>query len=269
MKVLFIGDIVGDAGRKMVRDFLPALKAKHAVDVVIVNVENMAGGFGITPETVQEIYQSGAHVLTGGNHSFDKKEGIPVYEEDPYCLRPANYPPGTPGRGHVLHSLPNGKKIAVVNLMGRTFMDPLDCPFRKVDEILEEVRKITPCVFIDFHGEATSEKMAMGWHVEGRASVVVGTHTHVQTADERLLPGGTAFITDVGMTGPYDSVIGMKKEGIVEKFISRRGKKFETASQDPWLCGIVAEIEDETGHAVSIERVRIERQRPQTHPEAV
>ncbi len=260
---------MGEAGRKMVSDFLPAIKKEHSIDVVIANGENMAGGFGITPETVQELYHSGVHMISGGNHTMDKKEGLPILEDDPYCVRPGNYPSTNPGRGSALLSLQNGLKVGLVNLMGRTFMDPLDCPFKAADVLVTELLKKTKVILLDFHAEATSEKMAMGWHMEGKVSVVVGTHTHVQTADERLLPGGTAFITDVGMTGPYDSVIGVKKEIILEKFVNKRGRKFEVASGDPWLCAVVADVDENTGRARGIKRIRIERSRPETHPPAI
>jgi metallophosphoesterase (TIGR00282 family) len=266
VKIIFVGDIVGEAGRDMLRDFLPRLKEKHKIDVALVNIENMAGGFGITPSTVQEAYQAGAHLLSGGNHSFDKKEGLQVIEDDPYLVRPANYPKGTPGRGWATYSLPGGVKIALINLMGRTFMDPIDCPFQKVDEILEELKPITHNIVVDMHAEATSEKMAMGWYLNGRVSAVVGTHTHIQTADERILDAGTAYISDLGMTGPYDSVIGVKKDIVIDRFITKRGRRFETASGDPWLCGVLIDIDSNTGKARSIERIRIERKDSSTHP---
>jgi len=266
VKIVFVGDIVGEAGRDMLRDFLPKIKEKYKIDVALVNVENMAGGFGVTPHTIQEAYQCGAHLLSGGNHSFDKKEGIPAMEDDPYIVRPANYPEGTPGRGWATYSLPGGIKIALINLMGRVFMDALDCPFHKVDELIEEIKKITPNIVVDMHAEATSEKVAMGWHLNGRVSAMVGTHTHIQTADERVLDGGTAYISDLGMTGPYDSVIGVKKEIVLEKFITKRGRRFETASGDPWLCGVIIDIDESTGKSRSIERIRIERKDSSTHP---
>ncbi|MEO5667262.1 MAG: TIGR00282 family metallophosphoesterase [Bdellovibrionota bacterium] len=266
MKVLFIGDIVGEAGRDMVRDFLPKLKAAKSIDLVIANTENMAGGFGVTPQTVQEMSQAGVQLMSGGNHSFDKKEALGLYDDDPYLIRPANYPEGTPGRGWTTYALSAGVKVALVNLMGRTFMEPLDCPFKKAEKLLPEIQAITNIIIFDFHGEATSEKMAFGWFMNGRASAVVGTHTHIQTADERVLDKGTAYISDLGMTGPYDSVIGVKKEIVIERFVERRGKKFETASQDPWLCGVIIDIDTTTGKSNSIERVRIERKDPKTHP---
>ncbi len=266
MKALFIGDIVGGTGRKMVQDFLPQIKKKYGIDVTLINVENMAGGFGVTPTTVEEMYQAGAQLLSGGNHSFDKKEGVAVLEDDPYIVRPANYPEGTPGRGWACYSLSATQKIALINIMGRTFMDPLDCPFKTVDKLIIEAKKITKNIIVDFHAEATSEKVAMGWYLDGKVSAVVGTHTHIQTADERVLDKGTAYISDLGMTGPYDSVIGMKKEIIIEKFITKRGRKFEAATQDPWLCGVVIDIDDSNGQARSIERIRIERKDESTYP---
>jgi 2',3'-cyclic-nucleotide 2'-phosphodiesterase len=266
MKFLFIGDVFGESGRKMVTQFVPVLKKKHNLDFVIANAENMAGGFGITPETYQELTQCGVDVLSGGNHTFDKKEGISVLENEPYALRPANYPPGTPGRGSVVVSNSNGLKMGVINVMGRTFMDPLDDPFRVAEEHFQKIKAQTPIVLVDIHAEASSEKVAMGWHFDGRATFVVGTHTHVQTADERILPKGTAYLTDAGMTGPYDSVIGIKKEIILQKFLTKRGRKFEAADGDPWLCGALIEADAQTGRALKIERIRIERLKPETHP---
>jgi metallophosphoesterase (TIGR00282 family) len=266
MRLLFIGDIVGEAGRNMVTRFVPQLRSKKGVDIVVANNENMAGGFGITPETFLEMSQAGVDVMTGGNHTFDKKEGVPVLEEESHCIRPANYPEGTPGRGSTLYTSPRGFKIGVINVMGRTFMDALDCPFRTADAHYEKLKAQTPVILVDIHAEATSEKVAMGWHFDGRASLVTGTHTHVQTADERVLPGGTAYITDAGMTGPYDSVIGVKKEIVIQKVLTKRGRRFETASGDPWLCGVIVDIDENTGRASHIERVRIEAGRTETHP---
>jgi metallophosphoesterase (TIGR00282 family) len=258
MKILFIGDIVGEAGRQVVKKYLPKLKSKKNIDIVIANGENMAGGFGITPSTYLDLLQSGADIVTGGNHSFDKKESYELYEKEEFLLRPANYPPELPGKGHTLYTSPQGKKIFVINLMGRVFMDPLDCPFREFDRIYNANKHLTPNVFVDFHAETTSEKMAFGWHVEGRASAVIGTHTHIQTADERVLPKGTAYLTDAGMTGPYDSVIGVEKDSVIEKYLLRRGKKFEPAKNDAWFCGAIVEIDESTGRAQKIERIRLE-----------
>jgi 2',3'-cyclic-nucleotide 2'-phosphodiesterase len=266
MIVLFIGDVFAEAGRHVVKRFLPALKKKFSPDVVIANAENSAGGKGITPAIFKEFSEQGIHVLTGGNHSFDNKDGYNVLNNEEYVLRPANYPPELPGKGNCIFTLPDGRKLGVVNLMGRTFMDPLDCPFRMADRIVEQIRNQTNCILFDFHAEATSEKVAFGWHLDGRASIVLGTHTHIQTADERILEHGTAFITDVGMTGSYNSVIGVKKEIIVEKYIMKRGRRFEMAKENPWLCGIVVEIDDITGKAHSIERIRVEELNSETHP---
>lgn len=267
MRILFIGDIVGEAGRDIVKKHLPQLKEKARIDVVIANGENMAGGFGMTQGTFLEICQAGVDIVTGGNHTFDKPEGVKILEEEPYALRPANYPPDTVGRGHVLYTNSKGQKIGVINIMGRTFMEPLDCPFRKVDELIEDLKPKTNVIFVDFHAEATSEKTAMGWHLDGRVSFLVGTHTHVQTADERILPLGTGYLTDAGMTGPYDSVIGVKKEIILQRFLTKRGKKFEVASALPWLCGVLLEVSPDSGHTLQIQRVRIEDSKPETYPQ--
>jgi len=266
LKILFIGDILGDAGRKVVTRFLPILRKKYDLDAVIANGENMAGGNGITPDTFLQITQAGVDVLTGGNHTFDKKEVLQVFESSDMALRPANYPPKTPGKGHVIYTNSKGHKVGVINVMGRTFMDPMDCPFRTADALYEELSKTCKVIVIDIHAEASSEKVAMGWHFDGRASLVVGTHTHVQTADERILPGGTAYITDAGLTGPYDSVIGVKKEIALQRFLTKRSKRFEPADGDPWLCGVIVEIDENTGRALNIERLRIEDRRPETHP---
>ncbi len=257
MRILFIGDILGEAGRKMVKDFLPGLKSKYSPDVVIANAENMAGGTGMTPKTYLEIVQAGVDVVTGGNHSFDKKDGHVILDEEPYVVRPANYPAELPGKGITSFPLKDGRSLTVINMQGRTFMEPLNCPFRMMDDLLSEVK--TPFIFVDFHAEASSEKVAMGWHLDGRVSAVVGTHTHIQTADERILPKGTAAITDVGMTGPYDSVIGVQKQIILDRYIYRKHAKFEPAEHDPYLCGVVVDIDDTNGKATKIERLRIPR----------
>jgi len=258
MKVLFVGDIFGSAGRKIAKELIPKIRDKFDIDICIANGENMAGGFGITESSYQEIMQSGVDIMTGGNHSFDKKESYALFDEEPYLLRPDNYPPEQPGKGWCVYSNSKGQKLGVINLMGRTFMDPLDCPFRRANELYDKIKEKTPCVFLDFHAEATSEKMAMGWHMDGRASCVVGTHTHVQTADERILDQGTAFLTDSGMTGPYDSVIGVKKEIVLNRYIYKRGARFESAKGDPWLCGLIVEIDESTGKAKDIKRLRYE-----------
>ena len=259
MRILFIGDIVSEAGRKMVRDFLPKLKEQHSPDVVIANGENMAGGKGVTAKTYLEVVQSGVDIVTGGNHSLDKKDGHCLFDEEPYLLRPANFPPECPGKGYTTYALRDGRSLGVLSIQGRTFMEPLECPFRMSEKIVNEMLQKTKFIFVDFHAEASSEKVAMGWHLDGKASVVVGTHTHVQTADERILPKGTAVITDVGMTGPYDSVIGVQKQIILDRIIYRKHEKFEPAEHDPMLCGIVADLDDDSGRATRIERIRLAR----------
>lgn len=258
MRLLFIGDIVGSSGREIVKALLPKIKDKFAIDITVANGENMAGGFGVTPESYQEIMQSGVDVMTGGNHSFDKKEAHELLQNEDFLLRPDNYPPEQPGKGWCVYSNSRGHKLGVINLMGRTFMDPLDCPFRRASELVEKLRAHTPCIFVDFHAEASSEKMAMGWHLDGKVSAVIGTHTHVQTADERILDDGTAFLTDSGMTGPYDSVIGVKKEIILNRFLYKKGARFEVASGNPWFCGAIVDIDAATGKATSIQRLRFE-----------
>lgn len=267
LRILFIGDIVGEAGRMMIQKHVRGLREYGQLDVVVANGENMAGGFGMTQSTYLEVTQAGVDIVTGGNHTFDKAEGIKVLEEEPYALRPANFPSGTPGHGHVLYTNSKGQKIGILNIMGRTFMEAMDCPFRKADELLPALKEKTKVILVDFHAEATSEKAAMAWHLDGRVSFVVGTHTHVPTGDERILPGGTGFMTDAGMTGPYDSVIGVKKEIILQRFITKRGKKFEVASGDPWLCGVLFEVDQDTGQTLKVQKIRIEQTKPETFPE--
>lgn len=263
---MFVGDVMGDTGRKMAIDFIPRLREKYNLDFVVTNIENAAGGFGITQSTFHELTRAQIDIFTGGNHSFDKKEGLSLYDDQPFLLRPANYPPGLPGNGHCFYSKSADLKLGVINLMGRTFMQPMDCPFRKADELVAELKKDCQVIMVDFHAEATSEKSAMGHYLDGQVSFVTGTHTHVQTADECILPGGTAYITDSGMTGPHDSVIGVQKQIVIERFLKGRGRKFEVAKEDPWLCAVVVEVEAKTGTAQSIERVRIERNKKETHP---
>jgi metallophosphoesterase (TIGR00282 family) len=256
-RLLFIGDIVGKPGRELVRRGLGALVAHHRADFVIANGENAAAGFGITPDLADELFSYGIHVLTGGNHSWDKKEILPYIADHPRLLRPANFPAGAPGRGRVIATAANGVPIGVVNVMGRVFMTALDDPFHVVLDEIDAVRAEAPIVFVDFHAEATSEKVAMGWHLDGRATVVVGTHTHVATADERVLPLGTAYITDVGMTGPHDSVIGVDRRAILQRFLTGLPQRFETASENPRLNGVVVEADETTGRALSIVRLSV------------
>ncbi|MDY0190542.1 MAG: TIGR00282 family metallophosphoesterase [Desulfuromonas sp.] len=255
MKILFVGDIVGRAGRQMLAQNLDKLVDQHNVDFVIVNGENSAGGFGLTDEIVRELRKLGVNVITSGNHIWDKKEFIPSLNRHEDVLRPGNYPPGSPGRGLGIYSSNVGTKIAVINLEGRVFMNSLDCPFRAADEYLGQLPEDVAVVFVDFHAEASSEKMAFANYLDGRVSAVIGTHTHVPTADERILPGGTAYQTDAGMTGSRDSVIGVRKEIAIEKFVTQMPARFEVAKKDPVLCGVLIDVDDSTGRAQKIERV--------------
>ncbi len=257
MKILFIGDIIGRPGRQIVRDALPRLIDQHLIDLVVANGENAAAGFGLTPDVVSELFSLGIDVLTTGNHVWDKRDGLVCLEQEPALLRPANYPAEAPGHGFGVFKTPAGLSVAVVNLEGRVFMGNLDCPFRKADAILEELGSDQKIVFVDFHAEATSEKGALSAYLDGRVSAVVGTHTHVQTADERVLPGGTAFISDVGMSGARDSVIGIRKELSIQRFMTQMPVRYEIAKKDPVLCAVVVSIDESTGKATGIERVQV------------
>src|SRR5712691_5142083 len=254
--VLCIGDVFGEPGRKAVHALLPGLRKQHEADLAIVNVENAASGFGVTPLIARGFLEHGVDVMTSGNHIWDKKEIIEYITKENLLLRPANFPAGTPGVGHVTVKA-GPHRVAVVNLMGRVFMTPIDCPFRKADEILAEVSKEARVVLVDMHAEATSESVAMGWYLDGRVSAVVGTHRHVQTADERVLPGGTAYITDLGMTGPIDGVIGVDREIILQRFLSQMPMRFETARGPAALHGVVIVVEPDTGRATDIRRLRV------------
>jgi hypothetical protein len=259
-KLLFIGDIVGRPGRELIRRGLAAIVARHQIDFVIANSENAAAGFGLTPDIADDLFEYGVHVMTGGNHTWDKKEIIPYLADHPRVLRPANLPAGAPGSGYCVARTAAGVPVGVVNVMGRVFMTAIDDPFRVVEQAIEAVRKEAKIVFVDFHAEATSEKVAMGWHLDGRATVVVGTHTHVQTADERVLPHGTAYITDVGMTGPHDSVIGVDRAAIIQRFLSAMPQRFETATENPRLNAVVVTADETTGRASAIERLSLSSQ---------
>ncbi len=256
MKVLFIGDIIGEPGRKIVRSNIRSLMEPYRPDLVIANGENTAGGFGITPEIAEELFSLGIHVLTSGNHVWDKKEIEPYLEKQDRLIRPANYPAGDPGYGSVVISAAAGK-AAVLNLEGRVFMSNLEDPFRTADREIEKLKRETSVVIIDFHAEATSEKAALAWYIDGKASAVVGTHTHVQTADERILTAGTAFITDVGMTGPTDSVIGVKREQAIARFLYQRPHRFEIPKGPVHLSAVIIDVDAKTGKANSIERIHI------------
>ena len=255
MKLLFVGDIVGKPGRQMLARGLDRLVDRHQIDLVVANGENAAGGFGLTAEVLRELFKLGVDVVTTGNHVWDKREIVDVLARERALLRPANYPQGSPGLGHGVFSTPGGIKVGILNLEGRVFMSNLDCPFAAADQLVEELRQQTPVIFVDFHAEATSEKLALSWHLDGRVSAVAGTHTHVQTADERVLPGGTACITDVGMTGSWDSIIGMDQQAVIQKFRTQMPSRFEVAKKNPILCAVVFDIDEATGKARQVERI--------------
>jgi metallophosphoesterase (TIGR00282 family) len=259
--LLFIGDIVGRPGRELVRRAVPLLVAQHQIDLVIANVENAAAGFGVTPDIADDLLSYGVQVMTGGNHTWDKKEIVPYFADQPCLLRPANMPAGTPGRGAFVARATNGAAVAVINAMGRVFMTAIDDPFRVVTDEISAVKDRAKVIFVDFHAEATSEKVAMGWYLDGRVTAIVGTHTHVQTADERVLPQGTAYLTDVGMTGPHDSVIGVERTAIIQRFLTGLPQRFETATENPRLNGVIVKADEQTGKAISIERLSLSARR--------
>ena len=257
MRILFIGDIVGKPGRELVRRGLSHLIDHHSIDIVIANAENAAAGFGITREIGQQLLDWGVGVMTSGNHIWDKKEALDYIGTEPRLLRPANYPASAQGNGSYLARTSRNETIGVINVMGRVFMLNIDDPFAVVQREIEKMRERTRTIFVDFHAEATSEKIAMGWHLDGKVSAVVGTHTHVQTADERILPKGTAYLTDVGMTGPHDSIIGVEIEPALSRFLTALPAKFETATANPRLHAVVIETDPHTGRAVDIERLSV------------
>ena len=257
MKILFIGDIVGKPGRLAVHELLPDIISHHRIDFVIANCENAAAGFGVTRDIVEELYSDEINVLTSGNHIWDKKEIREFVEDYETLLRPANYPDGSPGWGSVVTPNSSGIHVGVINLMGRVFMKPLECPFRTAEREIEKIKNRANIIIIDFHAEATSEKEAIGLYLDGRVSAVVGTHTHVQTADETILPGGTAYITDVGMTGPFKSIIGIRKDDILERFLTQMPNKFNVAKDDVRLQGVVIDVDGESGKATGIERLNV------------
>ncbi len=256
MNILMVGDVFGEPGRAALRKLLPRLREEHRADFVVVNVENAAAGFGVTPQIARELLDHGADVMTSGNHIWDRKEIVEYITRENLLLRPANFPSGTPGVGHVTVKA-GPHRVAVLNLMGRVFMSPIDCPFRKADAVVPELRKETSIILVDMHAEATSESVAMGWYLDGRVSAVVGTHRHVQTADERILPRGTAYITDVGMTGPIDSVIGVDTDIILRRFLTQMPVRFEPAKGPAALHGVVITVDPETGRASDIRRLRV------------
>ncbi|HTP51692.1 MAG TPA: TIGR00282 family metallophosphoesterase [Anaeromyxobacteraceae bacterium] len=258
MKVLFLGDVFGKPGRNAVKRLVPRLIARHGLDLVVANAENVASGVGVTPDSAEELLAAEVDLLTSGNHIWAKREIVP-YLEAPgsRLLRPANYPEGAPGRGHAVVETPDGRKLGVLNLEGRVFMKDLDDPFRLAEKLVADLKSQgCKAILVDMHCDATSEKNAMGWFLDGRVSAVLGTHTHIQTADARVLPGGTAFITDVGMCGPWDSVIGVRRELVLERFLSQRPVSFEPAKRDVYLQGALVDIDESTGRARAIERVQ-------------
>ncbi len=262
MKILFIGDVVGSPGRSMVKEYLPKLKEKYRPNVSIINGENAAAGKGITEKIYKDFLSWGAQVVTLGNHAWNKKEIFDFIDDAKYLIRPANFPMGNPGYGMTFINI-NGIEVAVINLQGRTFMQMIDDPFLKADELIAEAKKRTNIIFIDFHAEATSEKQAFAWYVDGRVSAVVGTHTHTQTADERILPDGTGYITDVGMTGPYDGILGVERETIIKRFITNLPGRFEVVKNTrTQLNGFLVIIYEKTGKSIKVERIMINDDHP-------
>jgi metallophosphoesterase (TIGR00282 family) len=255
VKVLFIGDVVGGVGRRTLAALLPGLREDRRPDFVVVNGENAAGGVGITEKTARELLELGADAITLGNHAYRHREVYEFLDREPRIVRPANYPKGSPGRGHTVVER-DGRRLGVVNLSGMLFMQAVRSPFSEADAVLAELRGKADAVLVDMHGEATSEKVALGWHLDGRATACVGTHTHVATADARVLPGGTAYVTDVGMTGPRGGVIGIKREQAIERFLTLTNVRFETSKEDPWLNAVLVEADGE-GRATSIEQLLV------------
>ncbi|HEX3019091.1 MAG TPA: TIGR00282 family metallophosphoesterase [Chitinispirillaceae bacterium] len=256
MKVLFIGDIFGNVGRRVLAERLPSLISEHNIDVSIGNGENAAGGRGLTGKLYKKLRKYGLQVVTGGNHSFSVPDNEYGFMDDPYVLRPLNYPPGNIGKGFTVFALPDGRNIGVLNLQGRTYLHQnIDCPFRAADEAVQKLRESTSIILVDFHGDATSEKIAFANYMDGKVSAVVGTHTHVQTADEKILAGGTAFISDAGMTGPEDSVIGMEKSAVIRRFLLQTAVRFQPSESGPILNGVIIDIDDNSGKALSIFRI--------------
>jgi len=256
MKILFIGDIVGSPGREAVTKLVPQLKKEHGLGFVIANAENAAGGSGITPQVAEELFHSGIDVLTSGDHIWKKREIFEIIQQEERILRPLNFPLGAPGRGAAVFNAQNGSKVGVINVQGRVFMEALECPFRTAAEAAAELVQNTKIIIVDIHAEATSEKVALGWYLDGRVSAVLGTHTHVQTADEKILPKGTAYITDAGMSGPCDSVIGRKVQDVLERFLSCVPVRFEVAQDNIQLHGVLLDIDENSGKAKTITRIQ-------------
>ena len=256
MKLLFLGDIVGEPGRRAVKMLVSGIVKKQDIACVVANAENAAGGSGITAPIAEELFDSGIDVITSGDHIWKRREVIELLEERQDILRPLNYPDETPGSGSTIIELKGKTKIGIINLVGRVFMQAVECPFRISRKEVDALRKTTPNIFIDIHAEATSEKIALGWYLDGLVTAIMGTHTHVQTADEKILPQGTAYITDTGMTGPFDSVIGRKKEEILQRFLTQMPTRFHMADNDIWLNGVIVDFDEKRGLANSITRVQ-------------
>lgn len=261
MKILFIGDVVGSPGREMLATYLPKLKSKYKPTITIVNGENSAAGKGITEKIYKQMLAAGAQAVTLGNHTWDQRELIEVIDYCPNLIRPANFPEGVPGNGYAILKV-NQLEVGVISIQGRTFLPPLDCPFKKVDELIAEIKKKTPIIFVDFHAEATSEKQAMGWYLDGRVTAVIGTHTHVQTNDYRILPNKTAYMTDVGMTGPYDGILGMERGAVLHKFLTSLPVRFEVEKGREQLNGAIIEVDPKTGTSKSISPIIINEDHP-------
>jgi len=255
LRVMLVGDVIGRPGRRAFRKYVQQLRKEKGIDVVIANGENSAAGKGLTRTSLDELYSGGADIVTTGNHVWDKKDVLEFIDSEPFLIRPANYPEGAPGKGYCLYPF-KAKTIGVMNLSGRSFMPALDCPFQKVDELLKEMQDQCDIIFLDFHAETTSEKMAMGWYLDGRVNGVVGTHTHIQTSDARVLPQGTAYITDLGMVGPWNSVLGVQTDKIIYKFITGLPVRFEVEEQGPQVfSAIIVEIDDKTNKTLGIESI--------------
>lgn len=262
MKILFVGDVVGSLGREMVKEYVPKLKDKYRPHITIINGENAAGGKGITEKIYRGFLEVGAQAVTLGNHTWDNKEIYEFIDKAKYLVRPANFPAENPGKG-IVYLKYNTEKVAIISLQGRTFMPAIDCPFKKADELVNEAQKRTPYIFVDFHAEATSEKQAMGWYLDGRVSAVIGTHTHVQTADNRILPSGTAYLSDVGMTGPYDGILGVDREAVLKRFLTNMPVRFEVPKEGrTQLSAALIELDHKTGKAKKIDRIMINDDHP-------
>lgn len=261
MRILFLGDICGSPGREMVVEYLPRLKRKFQPSVIVANGENAANGRGITEKITKELYGAGVHAITLGNHTWDNKEIFDFIDQDSRLIRPANFPKGAPGQGITYITVPEGE-LAVINLQGRAFLPPLDCPFELADQLVEQARKRTKYILVDFHAEATSEKQAMGWYLDGRVTAVVGTHTHVQTGDDRILPGGTGYLTDAGMCGPMDGILGMEREAVIKKFLTQLPVRFEVATGNKQLNAVLFTADKTTGKTLKVQRIRIDSEYP-------